>query len=263
MPAGFNFSSAGGGPQMFFSGSGGGDPFELFSRMFGSSGGFGGSDSDEDDGGGMGGHPFASMFSGRGGMGGGMPMGMRGMPMGFSGAGGPPAGKRARRSTPGELKVGTQVMIQGLQSASQHNRKYAQVTKFHEQKGRYTVTLLNDDTSLSVKRSNLAQIVPHCTLQDLSGQAQLNGQECTILGYNAEKERYAVSVGQKKIAIKPANVRLPVGTSVQITGLQSTAAQSLNGTYGTISSFDTTASRYVVKHKAGDKKLKPQNVLAV
>eukprot|EP00750_Incisomonas_marina_P018604 INCI3044.1.p1 GENE.INCI3044.1~~INCI3044.1.p1 ORF type:complete len:357 (-),score=71.12 INCI3044.1:92-1162(-) len=263
MPQGmpFNFSGGEGGmhgtPFVFTTnggGMGGGiNPMDLFSQMFG--GGMGGSDSSDEEGGG-----FASMFGGRGGM----PMGFGG----FGGMGGMRSRQAPRQPAPGELKRGQPVQLQGLQSAAQHNGKQGTVQKYDASKGRYTVELEDDPVgSLSVKRDNLQQIVTGCKLEGLSSSPQLNGQPCILLRFDPAKRRYMVAVGSdlraaKPMSVKTTNVRLPNGTSVRIDGLQSDAARSLNGTYGTIKSFDSSAGRYVVGHKAGDKKLKPENIIA-
>mmetsp|Transcript_29949 Transcript_29949/g.44389 ORF Transcript_29949/g.44389 Transcript_29949/m.44389 type:complete len:182 (-) Transcript_29949:250-795(-) len=175
--------------------------------------------------------------------------------------------RRERAPEPGELPKGQQVRIHGLKSAATHNSKIARVTKYDPSKGRYTVELVGEDNSLSVKRENLQQIVSGCRLEGLTGSAQLNGQQCTIIGFDPAKKRYMVAVGSnpstaKHMGVKTINVRLPTNTSVRVEGLQSAAAQSLNGTYGTVTSFDESSGRYVVKLKSGTKKLKPENVVA-
>ena len=183
--------------------------------------------------------------------------------MGFGGGGFQRQRQRPRQSQPGELKIGTAVVIRGLQSAAQHNHKKGKVSKYDPSKGRYTIKL-DDGESLSIKRENLQQLVPNCRLEGLASKPELNGKPCALLGFNAKAGRYAVAVGATAtpMSVKPANLRLPEGTSVQIHGLQSAAAQALNGTYGTVRRFDDTAGRYVVHHSAGDKKLKPENIVA-
>lgn len=254
MPAGFSGFGGSGMPMSFaFSSSGGGggvNPFELFNKMF--SGGMGGSGDSDDD--------FPSMFGGMS-----MP-GMNISSMGFSGF---PSMQQQRKPNtrhrgPGELKIGTVVKIHGLQSTAScvHNSKLGKVTKFDPKKGRYTINLINDSQSLSVKPGNLQQHLSGCQLRGLSGNAQMNGKSCKIIDYNTNKKRYMVLPhnSQRPISVKTNNVLLPKGACVRIEGLQ--AAGHLNGKYGTVINFDDSAGRYIVKLPEGSKKLKIENVIA-
>jgi hypothetical protein len=215
------FGKEGGGMPMPGGGSGGG--VNGFGGMHGGApGGFHGSHMDQrraedifaqffggED-------PFGGMMGGGGGMGpgirmqtvnmggGGMPMGMplgggmppgmmfsQGMgPMGQSGLSGKrPAPTKARLDA---IRPGTKVTIHSLLSNPQRNGDTAKIMDYDPVKDRYVVQEESEGETLSLKPTNLQQLVPGCKLQGIESEPGLVGKTGTLLRYDAGKDRYLV-----------------------------------------------------------------------
>lgn len=232
---------------------GGGDPFGGgFGGMGGMPGGahidLGGGQRGGMRGSGMHADPFASMFGGMGGM----PMGgMGGMPAGYGGG-------RSRTSFPGAMPQrprekrydaipeDTIVSLKGLVSRPEMNGDRGTVQQYDPRSGRYIVVLEDSEETMKVKPSNLLQHV-HVKLHGLESKPEWNGEKATIIAWDAKNERYNVYVMgvSKAMGLKPINVILDNGTVAMITGLQS--KPELNGTFGTIKSFNSDSGRYDVQ----------------
>lgn len=203
--------------------------------------------------GGMGGMPGGrGGFPGMGGMG-----GMGGMPgMGGHGHGhGSPMEDDTPR--PDVIPGGQKVVLHGLKAAH-HNGKIANVVSYDESKQRYVVHLQDGET-MALKETNLQQIIEGVRIFGLASKPEWNGKTGTIIMFSPENERYQVRLSDGAVAaLKPANVILPNGTRVKITGLSSAA--QYNGKWAQIESHDDSSGRYNVRMH-GDKvlALKPEN----
>jgi curved DNA-binding protein CbpA len=239
--------SAGGGGRGGF--SGGGQPFSaadatrIFEAMFGN-GGMGG----------MGGMGQGSIFmggqgpSGMSGMGG-LDIGsifgqMGGMGMGMGGGFGRSRFRPTRSSeaAPDVIPAGTRVVVSGLISQAQLNGRVGVVHQFNGE--RYMVQLDGQRDAIALKPTNLHQTAT-VQLTGLS-RADLNGLSGTVVDWNAHTQRYQIQLNRdgRVLAIRPANVILPVNTRVCVQGL--TNATQYNAHWGTVRSFDRVAGRYEV-----------------
>jgi hypothetical protein len=185
---------------------------EIFSQFFGGEDPF--ADLMGGGGGGVRMHTFGgSPMGGRGGggspMGGGMPgMMFGGMPMGgmqqsMAGMGGQPPPLKRRSQVEANarldaLQPNTAVTIFGLVNAAQLNGDTARVVEFDQAKDRYVVRLDGGDT-LSVKPSNLQQLISGVILVGIEGDASLNGKSGTLLKFDKDKERYTVRYTQRRV----------------------------------------------------------------
>eukprot|EP00929_Paragymnodinium_shiwhaense_P056017 TRINITY_DN28040_c2_g1_i1.p1 TRINITY_DN28040_c2_g1~~TRINITY_DN28040_c2_g1_i1.p1 ORF type:complete len:641 (-),score=113.63 TRINITY_DN28040_c2_g1_i1:18-1817(-) len=114
-------------------------------------------------------------------------------------------------------------------------------------------------------------------LVGLQGAADLNGKLGKCVRWDAEKQRWLVSLpgGEQKL-LKPENLKVKVevaqqhqpksglapGATVRIHGLQT--APDLNGKHGTLDSWDPAKRRFKVRLTTGEEKLlKPENLKAV
>lgn len=249
---GAQFFSTGGAPGGGRSSRGGRGSMGGMPGMGGMGGGFPGM-------GGMGGFPGMGGMGGMpgmGGMGGGFPGmgGMGGMPgMGGMGGGMPSGmgGGGPRPPQPDVIPDGQRVVVHGLKTA-QHNGKLGTIAGFDESKQRYVVQMQDGET-MALKVSNLQQMVDGVRIHGLASKPEWNGKTGTIIMFNPENDRYQVKLGSDGVAaLKPANVILPNGTRVKVSGLNSAA--QYNGRWGQVESFDSSSGRYNVK-MAGDKVL--------
>jgi len=263
-----------GGGNVHFS-TGGGTPMdsrraeEIFAQFFGGEdpfasmggGGFGG-------GGGttrvqMGGMPPGMMFGGM--QQGGMPGGfggmqgmqgfeaMQGMPGGFGGMGGGRGGVKRPAPAPTRLdamKPGTLVTIHSVKSNPSLNGETGTIIDFDSNKDRYVINLEdspNGQEPLSLKPSNLQQIVKGVILQNIESDETLNHKSGILLKYNEEKDRYAIHLSSMKraVSVKPENVILPNEIVVTLRQIQS--KPHVNGKRGTIKGYDRSSGRYKVQ----------------
>jgi len=255
MPFGFRPGSRGHGgmsqedaQRIFSQFFGGGDPFGGgFGGMGGGMGGMPGGVHINLGGGGPGMRggpqmdPFASMFGGMGGMPGGMG-GFGGGRASFPGA----TPQRPREKRYDAIPEGTVVSLKGLVSRPEMNGDRGTVQQYDPRSGRYIVVLEDSEETMKVKPSNLLQHV-HVKLHGLESKPEWNGEKATIIAWDAKNERYNVYVMgvSKAMSLKPTNVILDNGTVGMITGLQS--KPELNGTFGTIKSFNSDSGRYDVQ----------------
>lgn len=238
----FHDDMDGGGMGGLFGGQGG--PRVVFRQSGG--GGKGGM-------GGMGGMPGGMMFD----MGGGFPGGMG---MGKGGGKGP---QRKPPMPAHALPEGTSVTIRGLQKAQEHNGKTGKIAGWDEQKGRYEVSLEQNET-LSLRPSNLTQRC-RCEIIGIESQPGLNGQTAEVLNYTEENQRYMAKLREKMengrdiIGLQPQNVILPNDTRVVVTGLSN---EQFNGQMAKILAFDREGLRYTVQCQNSKQiKIKLDNVL--
>jgi len=201
--------------------------------------------------GGMGGSPFGGM--------GGSPFG--GMPFSDMGGGdrwNSPFGKTEPKRTMG-LQPGTTVTIDGLKSASKYNGLQARVVKFSPEQKRYTVQMQNDST-ISVKRANLHQVVDGVSITGLKSRSDLNDTRGRVVGFNHTDNRYVVQTAFEKAGLKRENVILPPGTSVMVEGLKN--APRWNTQEGKLVQYDQQSDRYVVDMGTQKLRLRPSNIRA-
>ena len=120
---------------------------------------------------------------------------------------------------------------------------------------------------MSDQRKTATQLpVDDIVLCGLRSKPEWNGRRGSIHGYNEAKARYQVRLDDGSGSggiVRPANVQLPAGTAVVITGLVN--AQQWNSKRGTVLSFEPSSRRYAVRIQEGGRqlKLKLENVLAV
>ena len=124
------------------------------------------------------------------------------------------------------------------------------MTAFEPVDGRYIVRLA-DQQSLGVRPENVLQATG-VEIFNLRERAELNGRNGRVVGEDGE--RYHVSVMGNVFSLAPANVRLPRGAVVRITGLRTDS--HWNGTLGTIIDCDRAAGRYVVSLLDGAQQLR-------
>jgi len=225
MPGGFSFGNGGG------HGMSNDEAQFLFSQFFGGSDPFGG----RGMGGGRSGRPGVHMSMG-----------------GHPGMGGQPGFGRPSRRQPKRydaIPTGTIVSLKGLISKPEKNGDRGEVVQYDPNTERYVVQIEDTNETLKVKPSNLLQHV-HVKIHGLESRIELNGEKATILAWDESKERYNIYVMNisKCISLKPSNIVLDNGAVGRITGLQS--KPELNGTRGTINSFNSSTGRYDVQLSA-------------
>jgi len=191
-----------------------------------------------------------------GGMGGGMPMG--GMPMGGMRPGrrAPPAAER-----PSILPPKTVVHVHGLRGAAQHNGKRGQIQEYDASTDRYVVELGDGDV-VRIKLDNLVQNVT-AEVVGMQNRAELNGQAASVVGYDAEKDRYhadIAGIGQRA-SLQIVNLILPKGTRGRVHGLTSDSGSKWNDKVGKVLGFEAESGRYLVQMTTDEQlRIKPQNL---
>jgi len=257
MPGGFNGFGGGGrgmsqeeARQMFSQMFGSDDPFAAFfgggmSGMGGGMGGMGGGRRGRGVQFNFGGSPFGgSSFGGSpfGGFGG----GMDGFDhFGRRGGGGFPQGAKAGRggSTIGKMEPGTRIIAKNLRKTPELNGEMGTVIEYDPSSKRYICQI--EDIEYKLKRENIQQIVDDVEINGLTGNPELNGAMGTLFDRNLSTDRYNIRVARGgSAAVKPANVILPVGTSVLVVGLQN--GVQYNDKEASISEIDRSQRRYVV-----------------
>jgi hypothetical protein len=159
------------------------------------------------------------------------------------------------------LDPGTSVMVRGLQRAGHHNGCEGIVQGCDAKRERMVVKLTGNNVQLLVRAINVQPLF-HATVHGLVSRPQLNHQRLRVTGYDELRARFLVQMPDGRPAsLAPGNVRLPVGTRVQVVGLST--AQVLNGRWGRVHApFDAVAERYIVNVMAKDRavKIKPANL---
>merc|ERR1719428_2715348 len=177
---------------------------------------------------------------------------------GMFGKGGMPGGMNGssrRQARFDEIPTGKKVVIQGLQSAPQHNGKEGAVQNYDPSSQRYTIELQDGD-SVALKTARLTVMVDNCRVTGITSKPELNGSRGRVVNYDPEKGRYTVILSSGAgISLSPSNLILPEGTKAVVQGLQSEAAAVYNEKRGLIESYDAQAERYQVK-VSDDKSLK-------
>jgi len=206
--------------------------------------------------GGFGGSPFGDM--------GGSPFGdMGGSPFGGSGMGGgqwsSPFGDASAKKQSMGLQPGTTVIIGGLKSAHKYNGQQACVVRFLPEQQRYTVRLANG-SSISLKRTNLQQVVEGVQINGLKSRSDLNGTHARVVGFNHSKKRYVVQTASEQAGLKKENVIFPPGTRVMVEGLQN--EPRWNNKEGKLGHFEQGSGRYVVDLGTRKLRLRPCNIRA-
>jgi hypothetical protein len=153
-------------------------------------------------------------------------------------------GKRKRANI---LPVGTCVRLAGLVNAKLNDAR-GQVVEFDEEKHRYKIMLQGQAVPVTVKPSNLEQVLNGVAVINTS-RSDLNGRASTQAFFDRRRGRYMLDgVGQGTVALRPENVMLPVSTRVTIDGMQNRT--DLNGMCGKIIAADE--QRYTVQLQTGE-----------
>jgi curved DNA-binding protein CbpA len=207
----------------------------IFQELFGSGGSFAGG-----FGGGMSGTQHSMMdddlFAGF-------------MSSGMMGGGG--MGRRTRQKSSRSpqridtLACGSTVRLCGLRQ-QEFNGRSATVEEYVEGKGRYVVRVADSASVLSVRPTNVRQVLTGIARVVGTSQEAINGKVPTAATFDVATRRYQCE-GLKDdgsvLSIKPENLILPKECTVTIDGVQSKPA--LNGRVGRIR--DVEYERYVVQ----------------
>ena len=191
-----------------------------------------------------------------------MMFGSMGGPMGgMQGFGGQPLQRQRPRYPKHAIPKEMTVYIHGLKGASQHNGKTGTVKSFNENKERYTVDTDGGEERLSLKQSNLTQVLSGVIVTNVASRTEFNGQTGTICGYASDSGRYIVQLRSgQSMGLVPAKVILPNGSRCVVHGL--TSAAQHNGRRAIVKQYDAAAGRYVVETDRGSAlKLRRDNVL--
>ena len=219
------------------------NPDDIFRQFFAANGGgFG-----DDFGGGFGGFHF----------GGGDPFG--------GGFGGMPRQRQRKApkypSGPHIIPKETSVSVHSLQSAAQHNGREGKLVGFDATKNRYSVSLSEDESPISIKPSNFIQLVQNVKLRDIASRPQLNGCMGHIIGFNGDRFHVRLAGAESAVVgVGLANLVLPPETRVHIHSLS--GAPQYNGQTGKVIQFLETESRYLVEiSEHRQLKLKTENLM--
>jgi len=150
------------------------------------------------------------------------------------------------------LRVGTEVVVHGLETCIEHNGKSGRVHEWIAAKGRYTVSLARGG-SLYVRPRNLTQL---CAVTVRS-----SGQCGEIVDFNDGTKQYVVLMQEPPsvVHLSLGNCIFPPGTAATLHGL---STEELNGQMCTIVSIDHHAGRYVVECQSGKQlKARFENIL--
>jgi len=237
-------------------GMGGFNAHDIFKAFFSHGDPFG-----DDDGfgfgSGMGGMRFNFGGPGMGGMGGHGHSGFGGFP-GMGGFGGFPQRRQKKRSAPSPIPEKTTVYTGNLSSAKFNNLQ-GKIVSFTGD--RFVVDIsaygLGKD-HVSIKPMNICQMVKVMT-HSLSAE-QFNDVEVQTVGYADKHERVRCQFPDGSIkALKPENILIPDGTIVHLENL---SHDSMNGRWGTITTWISDKGRYEVKIQNSERtfKVKPSNV---
>merc|ERR1719446_279376 len=130
-------------------------------------------------------------------------------------------------------------------SESNLNGQHGAVTGWDEPRGRYHVALEVGGNSLSVRPSNVRQIVSEARVVGTS-QPRLNGRIAAAATFDPGSKRYRVeglTENGLSLALKPENVLLPPRCRVKVCNVQS--RPEINGRSGSI--VEVQGERYVVE----------------
>ena len=159
---------------------------------------------------------------------------------------------------------GVTVFLRGLQDAAEHNGKVGVFSGYDDHKGRYVVELPRGDgerieRSVSLKPTNLTQLVQGVEVTGLENKPQLNNVKGEIIGFQ-DPGRYMVKLQNgNAVGLQPQNVILPKGTRAMT---QLLSKEEFNGKWGKVVDFDREALRYTVAFQDGKQiKIKLENLL--
>ena len=141
------------------------------------------------------------------------------------------------------LPVGGYVKLQSLQAKPELNGKVGTLGEYDGTSGRYLVTL-RDGTALSLKRTNLLQMLTVRLIGLEPPLAHHNGEEGTIFEYDAASGLYGIemAISGDAIPVGPGCALLPEGAVATVQGLQ--GAPQYNGQLARVSAHEETSGRY-------------------
>jgi len=151
--------------------------------------------------------------------------------------------------------------------------KVGRVIDFGIEDKRYTVHIEEPDKEevfLSIPVAHLQQIVRGVEVENLVSRPELNGLKASLMEFNSVSGRYQVEISPTKsrkkvktdqivVALKPANLLLPVGTRVRIQGLLKTP--KFNGTWGMVIGLAMTVDQKQVETTRYSVQVSQRNVL--
>jgi curved DNA-binding protein CbpA len=152
----------------------------------------------------------------------------------------------------------TRVRVRGLLNATEHNGKDGKVESFDGV--RYTVCTDDGSTRLRLRPENCQQLISDAELIGIVSNPELNGQRCTIIGFDepaaggstaegglATAGRFRVELPNGRPASLPVrNIILPNGCRAWVVGLESATAAQWNDRWGKVAGWDGTSERYLV-----------------
>jgi hypothetical protein len=155
--------------------------------------------------------------------------------------------KRYGRDRSDELAVGTSVRLSGLQNAELNGAR-GEVLGFDTDKHRYQIALSNGGAPVSIKPSNIQQVISGVEIVQTS-RDELNGRMAKEAYFEIDKDRYVVDgISPNTILLRPGNVKLPSSTRVTVEGMQN--RKDLNGMTCKILAADN--ERYTVQLQTGE-----------
>lgn len=101
-----------------------------------------------------------------------------------------------------------------------------------------------DGKMLMFEHGELLQRV-QVEITELQSKPEYNGRSGWVEGWDADKERYHVSLDADSINVRQSNVILPAGARVTVTGL--VGAPQYNDYVGAIQEYDSVSGRYLVE----------------
>jgi len=118
------------------------------------------------------------------------------------------------------LKIGDTYIIQGIQARPELNGQACVILKFLPKKDRYSVELVSTGEEVAMKPNCLREEQQpaseealakgqFCEIHGIHARPELNGQECTVLKFLIDKDRYSVQLKSsgEKVAIKKESLR--------------------------------------------------------
>merc|ERR1712070_374764 len=107
-----------------------------------------------------------------------------------------------------ELAVGTLVRLFGLKNNTLNDAR-GEVLEFDEVKQRYQISLSSGGNPVSIKPSNIQQVLSGVEIVHTS-RDDLNGRVAEEAYFESEKGRYIINgISPNIILLRPGNVKLP------------------------------------------------------
>jgi len=155
--------------------------------------------------------------------------------------------QRVRSERCDMLSKGALVRLAGLENGKLNGAR-GQVVDYDAVKQRYQVLLNDSGPLLSIKPSNIQQIL-RCVEVVGTSRSDVNGRIAKEAYYESDTDRYMLQgISQGTMAFRPANVRLPASTLVTIQGMRN--RKDLNGKCGKVVAADD--QRYTVQLQTGE-----------